>query len=347
MIVTVVGARPQFVKAAVVSAALAARGVDERLVHTGQHYDERMSEVFFRELGLPGVAANLGVGSGTHASQTGAMMVALERFIMSRDAAVRGVLLYGDTNSTLAGALVAAKLHIPILHVEAGLRSGDMRMPEEVNRVVTDRLSSRWYCPSEEARANLVREGVTADVAVVGDVMLDAFLRFRPLAREAVRWPGDERRRVLLTLHRASNTESAVLGTFLAALAALDGVAIVWPVHPRVREVLAALPVPSCVQLIEPLSYLEMIGALEACDVVVTDSGGLQKEAYWAHKPCVTLREQTEWVETLEGGCNRLVPIGDVAALREALCDTTSRGYRQLYGDGRASLRIAESVGEL
>lgn len=349
MIITVLGARPQFVKAAVVSRALAERAIAESIVHTGQHYDERMSGVFWRELGLPGIAANLAVGSALHGAQTGQMMERLEAWLLERRRQVRGVLVYGDTNSTLAGVLVAAKLGLPVFHVEAGLRSFDRAMPEEVNRVVADHLSNLLFCPSEHARAQLAAEGITRGVEVVGDVMLDAMEAFSSAARalpdSVVRWGTGGRRRAVLTIHRPSNTDAPErINALLRALGGLD-IDVLWPVHPRVRVQLSAAVVPPNVDLREPLSYLEMLRAVELSDLVLTDSGGLQKEAYWAKRPCVTLRETTEWVETVEAGWNVLVG-NDVGALSRAVMSAPTEPWRPLYGDGTASRRIAELIRE-
>ena len=347
MILTVVGARPQFIKAAVVSRALARLGTPECVVHTGQHYDDRMSALFWRELGLPGIAANLAVGSGAHGAQTGQMMERLEAFVLERRASLRGLLVYGDTNSTLAGALVAAKLGLPIFHVEAGLRSFDRAMPEEVNRVLTDRVASLLFCPSENARQLLQREGITAGVSVVGDVMLDALEAFGPAAQAlpeaSVRWGRGDHRRALLTVHRPANTDApARLSAWLRALGELP-VDVLWPVHPRLRGALDLSTLPPNVTATGPLSYLETLRALSLADVVLTDSGGLQKEAYWSRRPCLTLRSETEWVETLEGGWNRLVGL-DIDALERALAEVPRAPWRPLYGDGRAAERIAQQV---
>lgn len=347
MIVTVLGARPQFVKAAVVSRALSAAGVEECVVHTGQHYDDRMSALFWRELELPGIRANLAVGSGAHGAQTGQMMERLEAFINQQDGKVSGMLVYGDTNSTLAGALVAAKLCIPVFHVEAGLRSFDRSMPEEVNRVVSDHLSSVLFCPSDHARDQLAREGISNQVHVVGDVMLDAMDAFRPasraLAEQTVRWGKLGRARALLTIHRPANTDTpGVLQALLDALATFP-FDVLWPIHPRVRAGVANLVVPPNVEVRVPLSYLEMLRALELCELVLTDSGGLQKEAYWSQCQCITLRPDTEWVETLHGGWNKLVGT-DARALVDAVHSKPTTPWRPLYGDGTAAPRIAQII---
>jgi UDP-N-acetylglucosamine 2-epimerase len=344
-IVTVVGARPQFVKAAPLSRALrAVPGVREILVHTGQHYDEAMSAVFFRELDLPPPDYNLGIGSGTHAAQTGAMLPALEAVIQAEQPT--GLLIYGDTNSTLAGALVAAKLGLPVAHVEAGLRSYNRAMPEEINRVVADALSALLFCPTPVAAANLAREGITAGVHVVGDVMYDAVLQAAAradagplLAAQGLVPKGY----LLATVHRAGNTDDpARLGAIVQALNALAE-PVIFPVHPRTAKALAALgrPLADHIHPIPPVGYGEMIALERDARLILTDSGGVQKEAFWLAVPCVTLREETEWVETVEQGWNRLVGT-DPAAIAAAVAGFHPTGTPPpLFGDGHAAERIA------
>jgi len=310
-ILTVVGARPQFIKAKPVSMAIAAlraggSGVRlaEEIVHTGQHYDPMMSQTFFDELEIPRPVVNLEVGSGSHAEMTGAMLVGLEREIQQRRP--DWLLVYGDTNSTLAGALAAAKLHVPIAHVEAGMRSFNRGMPEEINRVLTDHLSQVLFCPSAVSKRNLASEGLTAGVHVVGDVMYDAFLHYREKAIPPAR---AEKSFALATLHRAENTRNTE--QFRAVLVALSEapVSIVFPMHPRTRKFIETerIRVPDRIEVVEPVSYLSMVGYLTKCAFVVTDSGGLQKDAFFAGKKCLTVREETEWVELVECGANRLV----------------------------------------
>ena len=353
-LITIVGARPQFVKAAPVSAALAATGaIRERLLHTGQHFDDDMSAIFFRELGVAPPAWNLGIGGGAHGAMTGAQLAAIETVLLAErpDA----VLLYGDTNSTLAGALAAAKLHIPVAHVEAGLRSFNRRMPEEINRVLTDHVSRWLFAPTDLAVANLRREGLAGDgVHQVGDVMYDAALRFARVAaarpvRPAVAAALAGRPFALATVHRAENTDAperlrAIVGALCALAAEID---VVWPLHPRTRKVLAGLGIevdamPS-LHAVGPLGYLDMIELQAAARLVVTDSGGVQKEAFFFSRPCVTLRDETEWVELVEAGWNRLAPPNSaealVAAMRAAI-GSTGRPVRP-YGDGDAARRIA------
>lgn len=356
-VLTVVGNRPQFVKAAAVSSHLRDRAT-EILVHTGQHYDRELSAVFFEELGVPEPEHELGVGSGTHAKQTGGTMSRLEPLVEAErpDA----MLVYGDTNATLAAALVAAKLCLPLAHVEAGMRSFDRRMPEEVNRVAADRLSGLLLCSTAAAVENLRREGLGAGTRLVGDVMADVSKRFGPIAERrsgALAGFGLEPGGYLLaTAHRAGNVDDPAA---LARLARLLAVAaegfgpLVFPVHPRTRACLDAaglltgLEAAPGVRLIEPLGYLDFACLLRAARAVLTDSGGLQKEACLAGVPCVTLRRKTEWVETVESGWNRLVGLDPDLALA-ALAELDGRHGETpgeaLYGDGEAGRRCVEEL---
>ena len=343
-IVSVVGARPQFIKAAVVSRVLRGQH-QERLLHTGQHYDYEMSEVFFRELDLPRPDINLGVGSASHARQTGEMLIGIEQVLLREKP--DGVLIYGDTNSTLAGALAAAKLNLPVAHVEAGLRSFNRAMPEEINRVVADRLSDLLFCPTRTAVENLAREGITAGVHLVGDVMYDLLLQSLPLAErtstilEALGLQGDTY--LLATIHRAGNTDNREnLAGILAGLGA-TGETVVLPLHPRTRHALAGwgLAPAANVRPIEPVGYLDMLVLERNARLILTDSGGVQKEAYWLGVPCLTLREETEWVETVEVGWNVLVGTS-AERIVQAVRDFHPQGERSaLFGDGRAGELIA------
>lgn len=332
---TIVGARPQFVKAAVVSRALTAAGIEEVLVHTGQHYDATMSRVFFDELSIPRPAVNLEVGSGSHAVQTGAMMTGLETFLQAQPT-MDGVVIYGDTNSTLAGALVAAKLHIPVAHVEAGLRSFNRRMPEEVNRVVADQLATLLFCPTQTAIDNLRNEGITEGVHLTGDVMLDATRFFgdeaathAPLGTLTTQGPQTY---YLATVHRAENTDDpARLAGIFGGLGRAE-VPVLLPLHPRTRARLGDLVLPENVKLMEPVPYLAMLTLVRHAKAVLTDSGGLQKEAFWLGVPCVTLREETEWVETLDNGWNRLVGANEEAVA--AALQQKPTGPQQPLGEG-------------
>jgi UDP-GlcNAc3NAcA epimerase len=310
-VVTIVGARPQFIKAAPVSHAFSAAGIREVLVHTGQHFDALMSDVFFDELDIPRPAYNLEVNSLGHGAMTGRMLEKIEETLLAERPDM--VLVYGDTNSTLAGALAASKLHIPVAHVEAGLRSFNRRMPEEVNRVLTDHLSAQLFCPTGTAVSNLAREGITANVHAVGDVMFDTTLaatrRARTRSTILADLSLDPRGYAVATIHRSENTDDparfdAVLGRLEQEAASLP---VIMPVHPRTRKLMAASGrAPQGVRLIDPLGYLDMTWLVHNAAAVFTDSGGLQKEAYFHRVPCTTLRDETEWVETVEAGWNRL-----------------------------------------
>jgi UDP-N-acetylglucosamine 2-epimerase (non-hydrolysing)/UDP-GlcNAc3NAcA epimerase len=350
---TVIGNRPQFIKASAVSSRLRARG-EEVTVHTGQHYDPELSQVFFDELELPAPDRLLGIGGGSNTSQTSRMLAALEPLVA--EVAPDVVLVYGDTNSTLAGALVAVQAGVPVAHVEAGMRSFDRTMPEEVNRVAADHLSSLLLCSSQTAVDNLVRESVAGAVELVGDVMVDVALLLQPAARARVEAlapyrvaPGEF---LLATAHRAGNVDDpARLRALLDVLLALP-LPTVLPLHPRTRERLRAagwlgeLERAGHVRLAPPLGYLDFTALLCNARAVVTDSGGVQKEAYLAGVPCVTLRPATEWVETVEAGWNTLVDL-DADAARSALERTPPAERPQLYGDGRAGERVAEAVAAL
>jgi len=353
-IVSVVGARPQFVKAAVLSRALRCHSsLKEVLVHTGQHYDREMDQVFFEELQIPAPAYNLGVGSGSHAVQTAEMLRRLEE-VLEREAPQR-VLTYGDTNSTLAGALTAAKLHIPVDHVEAGLRSFNRAMPEEINRIIGDHLASLLFCPTETAVENLKREGITTGVHHVGDVMYDAALLFGEMSRSADALLEQvhvvPQNYLLMTLHRAENTEHKdQLARFFFGLGELD-MPVLFPVHPRTAKVMEqfGISVPGNVRCIPPASYLQMLSLEKHARAILTDSGGVQKEAYFLRVPCLTLRKETEWVETVQTGWNRLVGL-DPEALQQGLKEHwngTARSSCDCFGDGRSAERIAQIESEV
>jgi UDP-GlcNAc3NAcA epimerase len=348
-VLTVVGARPQFIKAAAVSRALSGLdSVKELIVHTGQHQDHNMSEVFFEELGVPDPAYHLGISGGTHGAMTGRMLEGLERVIS--DEHPDWVLVYGDTNSTIAGSLAAVKLHVPVAHVEAGLRSFNLRMPEEVNRIVTDQISSLLLCPSETAIRNLAAEGRTKGAHLVGDVMYDVSLAFaRIAARDSrvLQWLNlHEGGYVLATVHRAENTDDPVrLRSIVHGLAAVaEELPVVLPLHPRTRRAMHSL---GCeqelgkVRVTEPMPFLDMVQLEKHAAAILTDSGGVQKEAYFYGVPCITMRGETEWVETVQLGWNRLV---------DAECEAIVGAFRELqrpserpavYGDGRAAEQIA------
>jgi UDP-GlcNAc3NAcA epimerase len=355
-VVTIVGARPQFVKAAVVSRAFASAGtgIRERIVHTGQHFDDNMSDIFFREMGIPHPAVSLGVGGGPHGQMTGRMLEAIERVLL--EDRPDWVLVYGDTNSTLAGALAAAKLHVPVAHVEAGLRSFNRRMPEEVNRVLTDHVSNLLLAPTAVAVTNLGNEGIRGEKVVnVGDVMLDAMMHYRAIAdaQSSVlsRLGLSDRGYVLATVHRAENTDDpARMGGILAGLAALSEIApVVLPIHPRTRKLLAGdgrlAAMPASITVIDPVGYLDMVMLESRAGLIATDSGGVQKEAFFCGVPCLTLRDETEWLELVECGANVLVG-SDAARIAE---QGRSRfggveDREPLYGRGDAGVRVAEAL---
>jgi UDP-GlcNAc3NAcA epimerase len=354
-VVTVLGARPQFVKAAAVSRAILesrSRVIEEILVHTGQHHDANMSSVFFEELGIPQPRYNLEIAGGTHGAMTGRMLEAVESVLISEKP--DWVLIYGDTNSTLAGALAAAKLHIPVAHVEAGLRSFNMRMPEEINRILSDRVSSLLFCPTAGAVENLKSEGLSRGVHNVGDVMYDIALFHGARAREQSVILGtlklETNRFALATCHRAENTDSReILAEILRALSGLAGnMPVVLPLHPRTRkqiEEYGLTPLLSGVTLVDPLPFLDMIALEQAARLILTDSGGVQKEAFFYGVPCVTLRNETEWTETVELGWNRLAgseAAAIQAAIGSALQDRPRSSQAFPYGDGNAATAIVE-----
>lgn len=355
-LLTVVGARPQFVKAAVVSRALAQDGsIKEVLLHTGQHFDAALSDVFFKELGLPEPDYNLGIGGGTHGQNTGRMLEGIERVLL--DERPDWVLVYGDTDSTLAGALAAVKLHVPVAHVEAGLRSFNRRMPEEINRVLTDHASDLLFAPTPTAVENLKNEGLSGErVSWVGDVMFDAALYFGDRADETSQIlkqlnlaPGSY---VLATVHRAENTDN------LARLQAIfDGLArvskeipVVLPLHPRTRKALdragMLAQVGEQIKLIDPVGYIDMVALEKNARLIATDSGGVQKEAYFYGVPCVTLRDETEWVELVEAGWNVLAPPVSPSAVAQAVLNNlNNQGVAiEAYGNGQAAQLIVAKL---
>jgi UDP-N-acetylglucosamine 2-epimerase len=363
-IVTIIGARPQFIKVAAVSRAIAAHNrltpnslpmtpypspITEIIIHTGQHYDDGMSAIFFRELEMPKPKYNLNIGSGSHGLQTGRMLIAIEEVLLKEKP--DWVLIYGDTNSTLAGALAAAKLHIRIAHVEAGLRSFNRLMPEEINRIVADQLSRMLFCPSQVAVNNLVMEGITKGVLITGDVMADA-LQF---AAAKVSTNSDILNRLdlqpqsylLATVHRAENTDNNErLKNILLAFEAINEV-IVFPVHPRTRNFLQSkgYQPPKNVRLIDPVGYFDIIALEKSARILLTDSGGMQKEAYWLKVPCITLRDETEWVETVEAGWN-VISGADQNKIGNAVQNfTPSAEHPSLYGDGHAAEKIIKVLG--
>lgn len=357
-IVTVLGARPQFIKASVVSRSLRAVNLNEVVVHTGQHFDSNMSGVFFEELSMAVPTYQLGIHGSTHGEMTGRMLAEVETILQREQPEL--VLVYGDTNSTLAGALAAAKLNIPIAHVEAGLRSFNRRMPEEVNRVLTDHMSHWLFAPTDAAVVHLRNEGIAGpQVSLVGDVMYDSVLHFAKQTLSRPQRPRvlsriEGRPFVLATVHRAENTDDP--GRLQAIVQALlrfaDDIDVVLPLHPRTRSVLARMSLSPDdnprLHCIEPIGYLDMIELEQTAQMVITDSGGVQKEAYFFGKPCVTLRDETEWVELVEAGWNRLAPPISLdnllAAFRSAL--GTTGAPIQPYGAGDAADRIARILSE-
>ncbi len=351
-ILTVIGARPQIIKAFPVSRQLKINSLQEIIVHTGQHYDYEMSEVFFEEIGLYRSHYNLKVGSGTQAEQTAKMMIKLEKVLEKERPDL--VLVYGDTNSTLAGGLTAAKLNLPVAHVEAGLRSFDFTMPEEINRVLTDRLSTLLFAPTQEAVKNLKKEGIEKGVFLTGDVMFDASLYFSKIAskkslilKRLGLKPGSY---YLLTIHRPANTDNPKnLSSILKALASAPK-PVVFPVHPRTKKYLKkwglfSIIKKSQIKVIPPLSYLDFLALEKGAEKILTDSGGVQKEAYFLAIPCLTLRENTEWTETIKAGWNMLVG-ADEEKITEALLNfnpqvKTLEPARKLFGRGNAAKKIA------
>lgn len=345
-IFTIIGARPQFIKASVVSKAIAqAEGLQEILLHTGQHFDANMSDIFFNQLGIPQPDIQLDIHGGSHGEMTGRMLIEIEQALLTHKP--DRVLVYGDTNSTLAGALAAAKLHIPVAHVEAGLRSFNMAMPEEINRILTDQISDLLFCPTATAMQNLQNEGFThkpVQCLQVGDVMQDSALLF---ARQASMPAGVQADSgyILATLHRAENTDNPTrLAAIIAAINTLHETLapVVLPLHPRTRQVIAKQGLSLNCQVIDPVGYLDMIGLLQHTALVLTDSGGVQKEAFFFGKACVTLRDQTEWVELIEAGANELVG-ADQSKIEQAARQHYGRqveDQQQLYGGGAAAQRI-------
>jgi UDP-GlcNAc3NAcA epimerase len=338
-VLSVVGNRPQFIKSGPVSAALREAGIEEVGLHTGQHWDPELSDVFYEELGLPEPRYRLDL----HTADAETMRPAIAAAIA--EARPDWALVFGDTNSTLAGAEAAGEAGVPVAHVEAGLRSGDLSMPEEHNRIAVDAAAALLLCPDDHSRETLLAEGVGGRIEVVGDVMRDALDLFLPIARKT---PPPVSPYFVLTLHRAANTEPERLRRIISEVNGLDGTWF-FPVHPRTRKVLdeeRILPAPG-LQLIAPLGYLEMLDLMANASCIVTDSGGLQKEAYWLGIPCVTLRPSTEWVDTVRVGANKLVDPADPSELGPALANATfPPDAPTLYGDGHAAERVAASLAD-
>lgn len=353
-IVTILGARPQFIKAGTVSREIlkqqsAGANISEVIVHTGQHYDDNMSNIFFQEMKIPKPDYYLGIGGLTHGSMTGQMIEEIEQVLIKETP--DWLLVYGDTNSTLAGTIAATKLNIKIAHIEAGLRSFNMRMPEEINRILTDRVSSILFCPTETALTNLDNEGVStwnATVVFSGDVMQDGAIFYKKLAEKPTGFTLDQNF-ILSTIHRAENTDDPLrLTEIVASLNEISlSTAVVLPLHPRTKMKLAniSLTLSENVIVIDPVGYLNMVWLIDNCKMVMTDSGGLQKEAFFFGKPCITLRDETEWVELIQNNFNVLVGANQHEILKAFHSHTFSENYDlNLYGSGLASESIVRTI---
>ncbi len=339
-IISIIGARPQFIKHAPLDLALK-KHFHSVTIHTGQHYDDKMSHIFFNELNMTPPQYLLQIGSHGHGKQTGLMMIEIEAIVQSEKP--DAVLVYGDTNSTLAGALVASKLHIPLIHIEAGLRSFNKKMPEEINRILTDQVSNLLFVPTESAVQNLKNEGIREGVHLVGDVMHDAIL----LAKKFVKEMPNKNKYYLATIHRPYNTdEKERLINILQIFNALD-LPIIFPIHPRTKANLSRWEVPlnsfPNINFTEPVSYFDLINLQSNAAAVITDSGGVQKEAYWLRKRCITLRSETEWIETLENGWNTLV-FNDLSQIQSVIQQPLGAHNPALYGKGNASEEITQTI---
>ncbi|MCS0790798.1 UDP-N-acetylglucosamine 2-epimerase (non-hydrolyzing) [Cytobacillus firmus] len=343
---TVIGARPQFIKAAPVSRELR-KNHHEIYIHTGQHYDKNMSDIFFEELNIPKPDYHLNVGSASHGRQTADMLAGIEEIIL--DEKPDYLLVYGDTNSTVAGAMAAAKLHIPVIHIEAGLRSFNKKMPEELNRIMTDHISEFLFCPTNTAVKNLTNENITENVFNVGDVMYDAVKYNQQLSEEKSSILKDlglkKKDYYLITVHRAENTDNEKnIKNIIAAFSKIEGKKV-WPIHPRTKNIIKNLgidldSVPELL-VIDPVGYLDILSLESNATKIITDSGGIQKEAYFLQVPCITLREQTEWIETLEDSANILTGT-DPEKIQDAIAENPSPAYKEYFGNGDASLKIVE-----
>jgi len=337
-VLSIVGARPQFVKASIVSKILRQHH-DEILLHTGQHYDKEMSEVFFDIMNIPEPDYNLEIGSGPHGWQKARMLEGIEKVLMEEKP--DWMLVYGDTNSTLAGALAAVKLHVPVAHVEAGLRSFNMRMPEEVNRKLTDHVSRLLFCPTQTAVDNLNKEGIDQGVHIVGDVMYDAAMQYSQLDTDVLERNGlKPHNYLMLTVHRPANTDN--IQNLRNIFDALEGHDVIFPAHPRTVNIMKEknIRLPQGIQMIKPVNYVESLALTGNASKLLTDSGGMQKEAYFLGTPCITLREETEWVETIELGWNILTG-ADPEKISHAVTRFAPSGERpEIYGDGNAGQKI-------
>jgi UDP-GlcNAc3NAcA epimerase len=348
-ILTVIGARPQFIKAATISRVVAdTADVEEVIVHTGQHYDANMSDIFFEELSIPKPNHHLGIGGGTHGAMTGRQLEAIEAVLL--DEKPDWLLVYGDTNSTLAGALAAVKLHIPVAHVEAGLRSFNRAMPEEINRILTDHASDKLFTPSQAAVTNLKREGIAdSAIYVPGDVMYDASLFYRGQAKQP-QWFADlgvaPDNFILATVHRAENTDDPKRLRGIFEGLATSPKPVLLPLHPRTRARLAEFGIhpESHLHIVDPVGYLEMVWLEDKCQMICTDSGGVQKEAYFFDKPCVTMRDETEWVELVEAGWNTLVGADAEKIAAAVSCVHLLEKSGEIYGSGGAAQKIVQAL---
>jgi len=348
-ILSILGARPQFIKAATVSRQIAKyKDLKEIIVHTGQHFDKNMSDIFFHQMQIPEPDYNLNVNSLSHGAMTGQMLAKIERVLIKEKP--DWVLVYGDTNSTIAGALAAKKLHIKVAHIEAGLRSYNRKMPEEINRILTDRISDILFCPTESAIENLKAEGFEkpeCKIIKTGDVMFGAALFYYRLSQKpGFNIPG---KFTLTTIHRAENTNNLIrLKSILKALNKIsEEIPIILPLHPRTRKIISKLNLPTGkIKIVEPVGYLEMIRLLQNCSLVMTDSGGMQKEAFFFRKPCITLREETEWVELVESGCNSLAGANSqqIYTSYQKMINKSLNYNKNFYGDGNASEIIIREI---
>ena len=342
-IVTIVGARPQFIKAATVSRIIrSCNGVIEILIHTGQHYDDKMSAIFFNELEIPHPHFNLEVGSGTHAYQTGMMIQGIENVLLNEKP--DWTLVYGDTNSTLAGTLASVKLHIPVAHVEAGLRSFNRIMPEEINRIVTDRISDLLFAPTQTAVYNLTQEGLSNVTRFTGDVMFDSILYYKEKvlqSPENYRLKDIPEQYILATIHRAENTDNPEnLKNIFSALSEIN-FPVILPIHPRTAKIISGtLTIGQNIRLIEPVGYLEMLKLTMDATKIVTDSGGLQKECYFLERPCITIRTETEWIETINGGWNIVVGSDKIKIMDAIVAPHLFSPQTREFGDGHAAEKI-------
>lgn len=353
-IITIVGARPQFVKAAMLTHQFKALGIEEKMIHTGQHFDANMSDIFFKELGIPTPAYQLNIHNLTHGAMTGRMIEEIEKILLNEK--TDGLLVYGDTNSTLAGALAAVKLGIPVIHIEAGLRSYNSAMPEEVNRIITDRISTALFCPTDKAIENLKREGfenMPVSIFKNGDVMQDAAIYYAAKAEQktSILKQINASKFILATIHRQENTDSPEnLRDIVSGLNEINHhTSVIVPIHPRTRQILIQSNIIPEFKLIDPVGYFDMITLLKNCDLVITDSGGVQKEAFFFGKHCITLREQTEWVELVDNGFNILVG-SNLEKLKNAFDffnNKTSDFDMNLYGKGHAAKIAAIEIAKL